>query len=224
MKNNFDKSATRIGAFATLIGSVCMLIGAAILGASGADIDVSLQANDMLGYLFKAQTVKSLLIVNLSLWILGVILLGAGVTMMTYLSRENQVMTLLARFNYWIGIPTVVISYVAWLVVVVRLTAYEPNSVSLIAETFGWFASRADWVATVLVLGTGPFLIAQAGKNSWVPMWLLKWSYVTVLAGVLNVLAMYFGGLSTYGFIIIPVGMCWMIAAGIVLIRKYKTL
>jgi hypothetical protein len=220
MNGIFEKRAYKIGAFTTIAGSACMVLGAAIMGVSGADLDIALETDDIIGYLEKAQAGKTLLVTNLSIWILGVILLGVGATMMTFLSREKQILSLLARFNYWVGIPIVVISYVAWLAVVVRLTLYEPASVSFIAETIGWFATRADWVATVLVLGTGPYLISLAGKNYWVPKWLVIWSYVSLFTGLLNVIAMYFGGLSTYGFIIIPVGMGWMIAAGVVLIRK----
>lgn len=223
MNNNFEKSATKIGAFTTLLGSICMLGGAAIWGASGADIDVFLASNDMVGYLTAASASRTMLIANLSLWIVGVLLLGVAATMMTYLSRENQIISLIVRYNYWVGLPIVVISYVAWLSVVVRLTAYEPSSVSAIAEAVGWFAARADWVATVLVLGTGPLLLSLAGKNSWVPKWLMVWSYFCLVAGFLNIIAMYLGGLTTYGFLIIPVGMGWMVAAGVVLYKKSKT-
>lgn len=220
MDNQFEKSAARIGAVTTLIGSVCMLSGAALWGTSGADIDLALNQQDMAGYLTAAKAAQPQLIANLSLWITGVLLLGAGASMMTFLSRENKVITLLARYNYWIAIPIVVVSYVAWLSVVVRLAEHEPASVAAVAEAVGWFASRADWIATVLVLGTGPFLISLAGKNSWVPQWLQIWSYLTLLMGGLNITAMYFGGLPTYGFIIIPVGMGWMVAAAVVLLRK----
>lgn len=222
MNNNFEKSAKKIGAITTLLGSLCMLSGAAMMLASGTDLDVSLAANDMAGYLTAVNESKSILISNLSVWVVGVILLGVAASMMTYLSRENQVLSHIARYNYWIGIPIVVISYMAWLSVVVRLTSYEPTSVSAIAEALGWFASRADWVATVLVLGTGPLLLSLAGKNSWVPKWLMVWSYFCFVAGFLNILAMYLDGLSTYGFLIIPVGMGWMIASSIVLFKQLR--
>lgn len=222
MNNDFDKSATKIGAFTTLLGSLCMLGGAALWVTSGTEIDVSLAANDMAGYLTAANESKTILVANLSIWIVGVILLGVAASMMTYLSRENPIHSLIARYNYWVGIPIVVISYVAWLAVVVRLTAYEPSSVSTIAEAVGWFATRADWVATVLMLGTGPLLLSLAGKNSWVPKWLEVWSYFCFAAGILNIIAMYLGGLSTYGFLIIPVGMGWMVASSIALFKQLK--
>lgn len=222
MNSNFEKQATRIAAITTLAGSVCMLVGAAILAASGTDLDKSLAANDIVGYLTLAKTSKIMLISNLSIWILGVILLGVAASMMAYLSRENKVLSLIARYNYWVGTPIVVISYMAWLAVVVRLTNYEPSSVSLIAEVVGWFGVRADWVATVLVLGTGPLLLSLAGKNSWVPKWLAVWSFLCLVTGGLNIIAMFLGGLTTYGFLIIPVGMGWMVASSVVLFKKLK--
>ncbi len=91
----------------------------------------------------------------------------------------------------------------------------------MVAETLGWFASRADWVATILIVGIGPTLIAVAGRGEWVPNWFYYWSFLTAFAAVLNAVAMFTGGsgLSTYGFLIIPIGVGWMIAAGIVLLR-----
>lgn len=222
MNRDFEQSATKIGSFTALLGSICMLGGAAIWGASGADMDASMAANDIVGYLSVAKESKTMLIANLSIWIVGVIILGVAASMMTYLSRENSVLSIIARYNYGVGIPLVVISYVAWLSVVVRLTAYDPSSVSVVAETMGWFAVRADWVATVLVLGTGPLLLALAGKNSWVPKWLFVWSYFCLAAGILNIIAMFTGDFSTYGFLIIPVGMGWMVASSVVLFKKLK--
>jgi hypothetical protein len=66
--------------------------------------------------------------------------------------------------------------------------------------------------------------MSQAGKNNCVPKWLAIWNYIALFAGLLNVIAMYFGGLTIYGFIIIPVGMGWMVVAGIVHIRKNLSL
>lgn len=46
------------------------------------------------------------------------------------------------------------------------------------------------------------------------------WSYIALLTGFLNVLAQFAGGLATYGFLIIPVGMGWMPGASVVLYRR----
>lgn len=219
MEKQQDTNAARAGAYAILTGSFCMIAGAAVLGASGVDLDRSLYDDDMAGFLREALAAQNLLIVNLSLWITGVILIGAGATMMTMLGEQNPVLVQLIRYNYWIAVPLVVASYMAWLAVVVRLAPSESPAAAAIAEAVGWFATHADWLGTVLVLGTGPVLIATAGRGILAPNWLRVWSYLAFTTGILTTVAQYAGGLLSYGFLIIPVGMGWMIAAGVVLLR-----
>jgi len=220
MEKHHEKTAVRIGAYATLIGSLCMLCGAALLAGSGADIDQAIYDKDLAGYLSAAQASQHLLIANLTIWIIGVILLGAGTTMMAFISDQGSPLVSLVRYNYWIAVPLVVASYMAWLAVVVQLTPAGAPTSAAIAEAMGWFAVRADWVGTVLVLGTGPVLIAAAGRSTWVPGWLHIWSYIALFAGLLTTLAQYAGGLTTYGFLIIPVGMGWMLGTSVVLFRR----
>lgn len=213
------KVAARTGSITVLIGSILMILGAAFLGISGADLDASLSKNDLAEYLISAQENQFMLITNLSLWIMGVILLGIAGIMMAYLGKECTILSKLSSYNYCIAIPIVVIAYSAWLAIVVRLSAYDSEASTLLAEVLGWFASRANWIATILVLGTGPFFITLAGRKSWVPKWLQFWSYIALFTGLLNFIAMFADGLTTYGFLIIPVGMGWMVASFFVLIR-----
>lgn len=220
MEKQQEKTALKLGAYATLVGSICMLTGAALWGASGADLDQSLNNADMAGYLKAALSAQNLLIANLSVWIIGVILLGVGANMMALLSEQKPVLTQLIRYNYGVAVSIVVVSYMAWLAVVVRLSASASPEVAAIAEAVGWFGTHTDWVGTVLVLGTGPVLICTAGRGIWVPNWLRVWSYITLFTGVLTTIAQYAGGLTSYGFIIIPIGMGWMIAAAITLFRR----
>ena len=219
MEKEQVKLAARTGGIATLLGSICMISGAAIWGASGVDIDQALYDNDLAGYLSKALGSQDLLIANLSLWILGVLLLGAGATMMALLSQDRPVWAQLVKYNYGVGVALVVVAYMAWLAVVVRSAASASAEAPAIAETVGWFATRADWVATVLMLATGPLLLSTAGRGRWAPNWLRIWSYLCLFTGLLNLIAQYAGGLTTYGFIIIPVGMGWLFAASSVLLR-----
>lgn len=224
MEKHDERTATRIGAYTTLIGSLCMLGGAAIWAISGADIDQAIYDKDLAGYLSAAKGSQGLLIANLSIWIIGVILLGAGATMMAFISGQRPVLASLVRYNYWIGISIVVISYMAWLAVVVQLAPSGSPAAVVAAEAMGWFAVRADWVATALVLGSGPALLAAAGRSFWAPNWLRIWSYVALFTGFLTTLAQFTGGLTSYGFLIIPVGMGWMLAASVVLFRRVRKL
>jgi len=213
------KLAARTGSITVLIGSICMILGAVLLAVTGVDLDTSLSKNDISGYLFEAQEHRILLIANLTLWIIGVIILGIAGIMMAHLGSECTILSKITGYNYYIAIPIVVIAYSAWLAIVVRLSAYNNDSSVLLAEVLGWFASRADWIATILVLGTGPFFITQTGRKIWVPKWLRIWSYIALFTGFLNLIAMITGRLATFGFLIIPVGMGWMVASFFVLSR-----
>ncbi|MBI1225023.1 MAG: hypothetical protein GC192_07270 [Bacteroidetes bacterium] len=220
MEMQQEKRAAKLAAYITLLGSICMLSGAVMMVMSGTDLDQALYGNDLAGYLKSAMTNQNILIANLSFWILGVILLGLGANMMALLSSQKSVLTQVIRYNYGIAVPLVVLAYLAWLAVVVRLASSSSTEAATIAEAIGWFASHADWVSTVLIVGTGPMFISAAGRDSWVPNWLRIWSYIAFFAGILNVMAHYSGGLTTYGFLIIPVGLGWMIAAAITLFRN----
>ena len=91
-----------------------------------------------------------------------------------------------------------------------------------LAEALGFFASRADWIATVLLVGVAfrPALIAASGRDTWVPGWLAIWGALALLAGLLTTLTTLAGGLTTYGFLVVPVGLGWTIAAGVVVLRE----
>lgn len=222
--NDFQtKLAARTGSITLLIGSICMILGAVLLAITGADLDDALVKSNLSDYMILAQENKILLITNLTLWLFGVIILGIGGIMMAHLGNECTILSKIAGYNYYIAIPIVVIAYSAWLAIVVRLSVYENETSALIAEIMGWFASRADWIATILMLGTGPLFISLAGRKIWVPKWLRIWSYVALATGVLNLIAILANGLTTYGFLIIPVGLGWMVASFFVLSRLSRT-
>lgn len=220
-----DPSAFRLGGFAAIGGSVTMIIGAAILLASGADLDIALATDDMAGYLSAAGAVQSLLVANLTIWIVGTLIFGIAGTAMSGVCVRRQTVAQVARYCYWAGVPLVVAAYVAWLALVVQIAPDSSETAVLMAEVIGWFASRADWVATILILGTGPALISLAARGEWAPKWLVGWGGIAAFTGLLTAVAMLTGGsgLSTYGLLILPVGLSWTIAAGIVLLRQSKS-
>lgn len=212
----------RIAALCAISSALIMLLGAILLMASGADLDRALAEDAVATYLQEAAEAHRLLVTNLTLWILGVTLWGVAGVSLSRLPAGRPVAALLGRYCYHVGIPLVVASYVAWLAVVVQLGGADTAEAVTVGEVVGWFASRADWVATILVAGFGPALLAYGGQGTWAPRWLLMWGAVAALGGVLTALAMLTGGsgLLSYGFLIIPVGLGWMIATGVVLLRK----
>jgi hypothetical protein len=179
----------------------------------------------MADYLSAAGDVQSLLVANLTIWIVGVFIFGVAGTAMTSIRVRRRMAARVARYCYWAGVPLVVAAYVAWLALVVQIAPDNSATAVLIAEVIGWFASRADWVATILILAIGPALISLAGRDDWVPKWLVGWSGIAAFTGLLTAVAMLTGGsgLSTYGLLILPAGLSWTIATGIVLLRQSKS-
>jgi len=222
MENQQIKIATKIGAYTALIGALCMLIGAALWGISGADLDGALDNGELSNYLITANENSMFLMANLTIWIIGVILIGAAGTMMASLCVQRKAIAKIATYIYWIAVPLGVASFVAWLAIVVRLSPDSSATSALIAEAMGWFASRADWIATILIVGLGPALISVAGRGEWVPKWLFNWGVVALFAGVLSLIGMYAGGLTTYGFLVVPVGVGWTIASSMVLFKRSR--
>ena len=145
--------------------------------------------------------------------------MGLAGTLISGLSDKRPLMSKVARYFYVISIPLAIVAFVAWLAIVVRLSHDTSSAAATLAEVMGWFASRADWIATALLVGAGPAFLSQSGKGSWAPGWLVGWGYVCLFAGLLTVLAMYTGSLTTYGFPVVPVGLSWTIASSIVLFK-----
>jgi hypothetical protein len=221
-----DHAAFRLGGYAAIGGAVTMIIGAAILMASGVDLDLALATDDMADYLVAAGEAQSLVVANLVIWIVGVLIFGVAGTAMTAVCTRRRTVAQVARYCYWAAVPLVVAAYVAWLALVVQIAPDNSQTAVLIAEVIGWFASRADWVATILIISVGPALISLAGRGDWVPKWLVGWGIVALFPGLLTAVAMLTGGngLTSYGLLILPVGLSWTIAAGIVLLRRERLL
>lgn len=213
-----DRTA-RTGGYACLVGAALMIVGAACKIAAGVDLDQALATGDLAGYLSGAADVRGLLIANLSLWIVGVFVLGVAGTLLAALGRRRAAARI-GRLSYGTAVPLAIAAFVAWLALVVQLAGEVSPAELAVAEVLGWFASRADWTATVLVVGAGPLLVSLAGRSAWVPNWLLGWGVAAAGTGALTVLAMFVGGLTGYGFLIVPVGLGWTLAAGIVLLRR----
>ena len=71
-------STTQFTGSLTITSVVVMLIGTALNRASDTDIWTALANNQMLNYLETIGGIKSLLITNISFWIVGVFLMGGS--------------------------------------------------------------------------------------------------------------------------------------------------
>lgn len=223
---DYDRAlAARLGGYAALAGSLCGLAGAALVITSGSDMFQVLAGQPMADYLRSAAANSGLLIVNLTLWIFMVLLLGTAATMMSALCERRPSLAQLGRFCAWVGVSVAICAFVAWLAIVVRLAPDQSAAALVTASAIGWFVLYADSIATILIIGVGPTFLALAGRDDWAPTWLVRWSFLTALTGLISLVDLMAGGSgsSTYGFAIVPVGIGWMLAAGVVLLRRAGT-
>ncbi len=214
------RAQSRLAGTAAIAGAVTMMAGAALWGSSGTDLWAALDGGDLATYLRDAGAVRDQLVANLSLWIVGTIVLGFAAGVVTDLPGRGSGFRRAARTCYYTGVPVVVASYMMMLVVVVRIAPDVSDTSLRIAEIVGWTAIRLDDLATALMIGIGPLFLALHGRHTWAPRWLLNWSYLTTVLGAFSIVVLYFPGMSKYGFPVIPVGVFWMLAAGIVLRRS----
>ncbi len=213
----------RLAGYTAAGGAIIMLIGAALWGTSGTDLWAALESGDMAGYLVAIAGVEAQLVANLTLWLLGVITLGVAGMLITDLCQQRRHLARVGLTCFRTAVPLVVVSYIAMLAVVVQLGGATDQTSVAIAEVVGWFGARADDLATALMIGAGPLFIALAGRDEWVPTWLLRWGYVAGAVGLFSLVCLYIPGMGPYGFAIIPIGVFWMIAAGVVLLRGRET-
>jgi hypothetical protein len=199
--------------YISIAGAVSMLAGAALWGASETDLWHALASNQMESYLSQLEPVKHLLVANTFFWILGVLLMGTAVSLMSGFCSSNTRLAQLTMVFIRSAVPVAIVSFIIMLSLAIHPPALES------AMNIGWIGTRLDDLATILIIGASPLFLSIAGKTDWVPGWLAVWGYLAGIAGLLGVISLL-SGVFLLGFIILPFGIGWMIAAGVVLIRK----
>jgi hypothetical protein len=200
----------------SIAGAISMLIGAACWGASGTDLWQALATSQMEDYLSQLPTVKQLLIINTGFWILGVLLMATAIILMTEFCISNQGFGQMAKVFSLAGAAAAIVSFIIMLSLAMIVPSVD------IATIIGWIGARLDDIATMLIIGFSPLCLSIAGKGNWVPDWLSVWGFLAGISGFLGIVSML-TGIVALGFIIIPFGIGWMIAAGIVLLKKSKS-
>lgn len=213
-------SYSRMGGWAALGGAITMLIGAALYFSSGADLWAALESGDMAGYLTAVGGVKGQLVANVSFWTAGVLILGVAVNALADLNKQRQAMAQVARVCAGTGVPLAIVSFVAMLSLVVQIAPDGSDTSVAIANVVGWMGARADDLATALIIGLAPLFLALAGRGEWLPKWLARWGYVAGAVGVFSLVVLFIPGMGQLGFLIVPVGMGWMIAVGVTMLRR----
>ena len=196
------------------------IFGAILWGTSGADLWVALDSGDVAGYLAAAGAVQAQLIANLTLWMVGVLILGMAGVALANLCVQRPLLAQMALVCIRTGVPLVLVAYIAMLALVVQIAPDTSATSVAIAQVVGWIGVRADDLATALMIGAAPLFLSLAGRDEWAPVWLVRWGYLAGVIGLLSLVVLYIPPLRGLGFIIIPVGVAWMIAAGIVLLRR----
>ncbi len=214
MEEISNKKKTLVFAgYVSIAGAVSMLAGAALWGASATDLWQALANNQMESHLAQLEPVKQLLVANTIFWILGVLLLGTAVSLMSGFCSSNPRMAQLTLVFIRSAVPIAIVSFIIMLSLAIHPPAVDS------ANNIGWIGVRLDGLATVLIIGTSPLFLSIGGRTDWVPGWLAVWGYLAGIAGLLVVIGML-TGVVDLEFFIIPFGIGWMIAAGVVLIRK----
>ncbi len=207
-----NKKTLVFAGYVSIAGAVSMLAGAALWGASGTDLWQALAGNQMEGYLSQLEAVKQLLVANTIFWIIGVLLFGTAGTLMSGFCTSSPRLAQLTLVLMRSAVPVAIVSFI----IMLSLAIHPPAVHSAI--NIGWIGTRLDDLATILIIGASPLFLSIAGRADWVPGWLAVWGYLAGIAGILGVIAML-SGVVALGFVILPFGIGWMIAAGVVLIK-----
>lgn len=212
-----NKSIVAFAGYMAISGAVAMFIGAAFWGATGTDLWQALASDQVEAYVTQLPPVRHLLVINTSFWTLGVLLLAATGTLMAEFCITHLGLARMGMSFMRTAASIAIVSFIAMLSL-----AFYSGSVE-IASVIGWIGTRLDDIATALLIGFGPLCLSIAGKSDWVPWWLAVWGYLAGITGILGIIGLL-TGMVALGFIIIPFGLGWMIAAGVVLIKRSKTL
>lgn len=215
-------ATSQMAGYATIGGAVVMFLGAGLYFSSGVDLWSSLANGEMGSYLTAVGGVKAQLVANLSFWIVGVMLLGTAVNALVNLCRQRQALAQAARMCAVTAVPLAIISFIMMLALVVQISPDTSETAVALANVVGWIGARADDLATALIVGFAPFFLALAGQGEWMPAWLVGWGYLAGGVGLLSLVTLYVSAPDGLGFLIVPVGLGWMIAAGVVVWRRRK--
>lgn len=218
-----DPSTARTASVTAIGGAVSMLIGAALYFSSGAnDLWAALADGEMAAYLISADAARGQLVANHSLWIVGVLLMGIAIRAMASIGGPRRGPAAAAVSIATTAVPLAIVSFITMVSLAVQLAPNTTASSVATAEVIGWIGARADDLATVLIIGVAPLLVARAARGDWLPRWLAFWAHAAAAFGTVFLVGVFVPALSDVGFLVVPVGVLWMLAAGIVIARSPK--
>ena len=208
----------KVSGYAAVGGAVLMLTGAVLYFSSGTDLWASLANGEMEAYLTAVGGRKAQLVANLSFWIVGVLVMGAALNGMVKLSNQRSAFAQIAGVCVATAVPLAIVSFIAMMSLIVQIAPDSSATAVALADVVGWIGARADDLATALIVGFAPFFLALANRDDWMPTWLARWGYLAGTVGLFSLIVLYIPPLAEMGMLIVPLGIGWMIAAGVVLI------
>jgi hypothetical protein len=207
----------RAAGLTAIAGAATMIAGAIAWSIADADlwglVDGDVQAGT---YLADAAASAPTLHAAHTIWMAGVFVLALGGALLT--GRRDDPASGAARASYTIGAALAIPAFMS-MVALTRLAESGADQPAL-AAALAFLGARLDDVATVILLGVGPVLLGLANRRTWMPSWLVALAWVCGAAGLLSLVSLFFGMAASLGFLIVPVGMIWTIAAGTVAVRS----
>ena len=194
-------------------GAVTMVAGAISYFSAGADLWAARAQDSVASYLADVVGQQGRLDAALSMWCLGALLLGLGGSGLARQGRGTA--SSMASAAYAIGSGLAITSFLL-MMAVVRI-ADEGAEAALVAEGLGFAGAHLDDVATAVLIGLGPVLVALSGAVSG---WLVRWAWACGAAAGVMLVSVYFDASGTWGMVIVPVGIGWSLAAGITALRR----
>lgn len=217
--SSIDTTARTTGLVA--IVAVAVMVSAAIIWTTtGTDLDTAVTDGTVAEYVAVAASDPVGIVAHLSGWVVGVSLLAAAAMMMARMTVGRRTISILAETIVLISAAVALAAFTVWFALVSAADRLTDES---LMEVLGFIASRGDWIGTVGIVGITPFLLSRAGRDEWVPPWLVRVGYGALATGALATVALFTGDLATLGFPVVLAGLVWYGGAGITLMRSSRT-
>ncbi len=206
----------RLGGLVAAGGAGAMITGAIVNTIIGLDLDAALADDTMADYLRDASDSTTAMMVNFSLWIAGALLMSLGVTLLSHSVPPSPASTI-ARFGAAAGAGAVVVFFPLMIGLVLGLEGKSELESAGVA--LGQAATIADWIATVLILSVGAGGVALAGRDDWVPRWLVRVAQVTMALGIVTIVGLVLGA-NAIGVPLVVVGLLLVLSLGVSAVRS----
>lgn len=216
----------KTAAWAAIFGVALILAGVVSGAIAGAELDKGLVEDSFGEYLTNVAANIGWAQTHVWFILFGATLLSLGGLLLSRLGDQDSPAAAIAPFFFTAGAAATIVFFPITLGVIVELAPRHVagDNVETVARALALAATTADWLATVLIVSFGAVAVAVAGKTSWVPRWLYRWALVAGVAGVISIIGTVTGAFDTVSIIVLPPGVSWMVAAGIVALKKSNSM